>query len=91
MRTRNVLAMTTGTFFVHLGVILESLGRTAAVRASFAADGGMVQAWTPFAALESALLLAGGIAVAFGVAAWSTVVLSAIPARQHALNASVSA
>lgn len=91
VRTRNVLAVTTGTLFVHLGTILESLGGSAAVRASFTADGGLVQAWTPFAALESALFLAGGIAVAVGVAAWTTVALSAVPVRARVLSAGVSA
>lgn len=91
VRTRNVLAVTTGTLFVHLGAILNSLGGTAAVRASFTADGGTVNAWTSFAALESALFLAGGIAVALGVAAWTTVALSAWPVRQRALSAGGSA
>lgn len=91
VRTRNVLAMTTGTLLVHLGTILESLGGSAAVRSSFTADGGIVTAWTPFAALESALFLAGGIAVAVGVAAWTIVVLSAVPNRQRVLSAGVSA
>lgn len=90
LRTRNVLAMTTATLLVHLGTILDSLGGTAAVRASFAADGGMVNAWTPFAALESALFLIGGIAIAVGVAAWTTVVLSAVPVRRRVPSAGVS-
>lgn len=90
-RTRNILAVTTGTLFVHLGAILDSLGATASVQASFTADGGTVHAWTPFAALESALFIAGGLAVAAGMAAWVTVALSALPARQRVASEGASA
>lgn len=84
VRTRNVLAITTGALLAHLGYILESLAGTASMRGQFTAAGGTVTSWTTFAALEPVLRVGGGIFLALGVAIWATVLLSAIPVRQQA-------
>lgn len=84
LRTRNVLAVGTGAFLIHLGAILGSLAGTASLRAGFGVSEGYVTFWTTFAALEPVLSGASHIAAALGVAFWVTVGLTALPSPRRA-------
>ncbi|MCD2440776.1 hypothetical protein LQ757_00645 [Agromyces sp. SYSU K20354] len=83
-RTRNVLAVATGTLLLHLGLIFSSLAGTASARASFPVDGGSMTFWTSFAALQPVFTGASYAVAALGYALWATVLLSAIPTRRPA-------
>ena len=82
IRTRNVLAVGTGSLLMHLGVVFSSLAGTASVRSTFATSEGNVAFWTTFAALEPALAVASSVVAAVGIAFWASVALSAIPSRR---------
>ncbi|OAV62959.1 hypothetical protein [Enteractinococcus helveticum] len=82
IRTSNVLAVTTGALFVHLGAILDSIARTASIQMQFSVGGEAISSWTSFAALGPALQISAGIAVGVGVAYWLSIALSAVPVRQ---------
>ncbi|HEY4615940.1 MAG TPA: hypothetical protein VIG75_10790 [Citricoccus sp.] len=81
VRTRNVLAVTSGALLVHLGMVLASLAGTASMRGEFTGPDGTTPAWTTFAALEPAFSGASLVACALGVGLWATVLLSAVSAR----------
>lgn len=83
IRTRNVLAISTGALLIHLGYILSSLAGTASMRGQFTAAGGTMTSWTTFAALEPVFLVGSSITLALGVGLWASVCLSAIPTRQQ--------
>ncbi len=78
VRTRNVMAVTTGALLTHFGLILESLAGTSSLRSSFTGAGGTVNSWTAFAALEPALSGASFVVLTLGVALWASVFLSAM-------------
>lgn len=84
VRTRNVLAVTTGALLTHFGLILESLAGTSSLRSEFTGAGGKVNSWTAFAALEPVLSVASFVALGLGVTLWATVLLSATPVGRPA-------
>lgn len=83
VRTRNILALGTGALLLHFGLVLGSLAGTASVRGGVSTSEGLVTIWTTFAALAPALSGASTIAAVLGFALWTTVALSAIPARRR--------
>jgi hypothetical protein len=83
LRTRNILAVLSGSLLIHLGEILTSLAGSASFNGGVATgNGGWMVFGTPFAALEPALSLAGVAVTALGYALWVGVLLTAIPARR---------
>lgn len=83
LRTRNILAVVSGSLLMHLGEILTSLAGTAFFHGGVATgNGGWMVFGTPFAALEPALSPAGVAVTALGYALWVGVLLTAIPARR---------
>lgn len=85
LRTRNVLLAALGGVNTHLGAVLTSLSITSTVRGSVPADAGeLTNVGTPFAALTSALAIAGACLVGVGLTAWLTVLLSVIPVPRRA-------
>lgn len=83
VRTRNVIAAATGALLLHLAIILGSLGATASVRGGFDTSEGTMWFWPSFAALEPALRIASGLCSVFGVALWTSVVLSGVRSRRR--------
>lgn len=80
LRTRNVLLAALGGVSTHLGAVLTSLSITSTARGSVPAGaGGLTNVGTPFAALTTALAIAGACLLTVGLTAWLTVLLSMIP------------
>ena len=80
LRSRNVLLTALAGVAAHLGVVLASLSATSTMRGSVPADaGGLSHFGAPFAALTSALAIAGACLVTVGLTAWLSVLLSVIP------------
>ncbi|MEL0625789.1 hypothetical protein V6245_02390 [Salinibacterium amurskyense] len=83
LRTRNVLAITSGALLLHLGMILNSLASTAQLRGGISLGSSGAASWgTPFAAIHPGLVFAGLSCMALGFALWFGVLLSALPVRR---------
>lgn len=85
LRATNVLRVATGAVLIHLSVILQSLGGTAALRGeSTTSELGTVAMGTSFAALAPALTWTGVAAFVIGLTACFVTALTAVPARRPA-------
>ncbi|GAA1212970.1 hypothetical protein [Rhodoglobus aureus] len=85
LRTRNILAVTSGALLIHLGAIFTSLAATASLHGGAAIGESGWGTWnTPFAAIQSALTIGGLAITALGYALWFGALLSALPSRRAA-------
>lgn len=83
LRATNILRVATGAVLIHLSVILQSLGGTAALRGeSTTSELGTVAMGTAFAAFAPALTWTGIAAFVIGLTACFVTALTAIPARR---------
>ncbi|WP_127473548.1 hypothetical protein [Microbacterium sulfonylureivorans] len=87
IRSRNVVTAVTATLVLHLGMLFTSLSATASVTGTFATPDGQVSMWSPIAAFGPVFTIAAYFSGIAGVALWTTVALTAIPARRPALVA----
>lgn len=85
LRTRNILAVVSGSLLIHLGTVLSSLAGTAAMHGGTSVgEYGFATFGTSFAALQPVLQVAGLAVAALGYAFWTVVLLSSIPAGRTA-------
>jgi hypothetical protein len=83
LRTRNILAVTSGALMLHLGTIFTSLAGTASLQGRAAiGDIGWGSWSTPFAAMQPALTVVGIVIMSLGFALWFGVLLSALPSHR---------
>lgn len=82
IRTRNMIAGTTGALLLHLGLIFQSLAGTASVYAEVPTQDGRLTLSTTFAALGPVFSVGSLLSATVGAALWATVVFSAFPSRR---------
>jgi hypothetical protein len=83
-RTRNVLSGATAAMLLHLAVVFGSLSATASVQGTFTTSEGPAFLWSPIAGLQTVFTVAAYASGICGIALWTAVALSAIPARRFA-------
>lgn len=84
IRSRNVIVVVTASLVLHLGLILESLARTASLAATVSSDVGRVTLTTPIVAMIPVFTVASYIAVVAGAALFAAVALTGVGARRNA-------
>ncbi|WP_404433885.1 hypothetical protein LG299_05095 [Microbacterium lacus] len=84
IRSRNVIVVVTASLVLHLGLIVESLARTASLAATVSSDVGQVTLTTPIVAMIPVFIVASYIAVVAGTALFASVALTAVSARRNA-------
>ncbi|MDY0910473.1 hypothetical protein [Microbacterium sp. CFBP9034] len=84
-RSRNVLTATTAAMLLHVAPVFASLSATASVRGTFTTSEGPMFLWSPIAGFQTVFTVAAYATAILGIALWTTVALSAIPARRQSL------
>ncbi|NQX13499.1 hypothetical protein HQQ80_17870 [Microbacteriaceae bacterium VKM Ac-2855] len=92
LRTRNVLAITSGGLLIHLGAVLSSLYGTSRLRTGFEGGSvGWVELGTSFAAIGPVLLVASYASVILGTGMWWYTLVSTAAVRLPRTRESVPA
>jgi hypothetical protein len=84
IRSRNVIVVATASLVLHLGLVVESLARTASLAATVSSEVGRVTLTTPIVAMIPVFIAASLIAAVAGAALWASVTLTAVGARRPA-------
>ena len=84
IRSRNVIVVVTAALVLHLGLIVESLARTASLAATVSSDLGRVTLATPIVVMIPVFIVVSYIAVVAGAALFASVALTGVGARRNA-------
>ncbi|WP_163630730.1 hypothetical protein [Microbacterium sp. B35-04] len=84
IRSLNVIVVVTASLVLHLGLIVESLARTASLAATVSSDVGQVTLTTPIVAMIPVFIVASYIAVVAGAGLFASVALTGVGARRNA-------